>query len=73
MTDPMRDRVIVAVGDVYDVDAEIGRGGMAVVYRATDIRLRRQVAIKVLPPELAFREDVRQRFLREAQTAARGR
>ncbi|HEX6537046.1 MAG TPA: protein kinase [Gemmatimonadaceae bacterium] len=70
MTDPMRDRVIVAVGDLYDVDAEIGRGGMAVVYRATDLRLKRPVAIKVLPPDLAFRADVRARFLREAQTAA---
>ena len=52
------------------VDAEIGRGGMAVVYRATDVRLNRRVAIKVLPPELAFNPDVRERFLREAQTAA---
>jgi serine/threonine-protein kinase len=70
VTDPMRDRVIAAVGDAYQVDTELGRGGMAVVYRATDTRLRRPVAIKVLPPELAFREDVRRRFLREAQTAA---
>jgi serine/threonine-protein kinase len=66
----MRDRVTAAVGDAYLVNAEIGRGGMAVVYRATDLRLKRAVAIKVLPPELAFREDVRRRFLREAQTAA---
>src|SRR5690349_9968786 len=66
----MRDRVTAAVGDAYQVNAEIGRGGMAVVYRATDVRLKRAVAIKVLPPELAFREDVRRRFLREAQTAA---
>jgi serine/threonine-protein kinase len=66
----MRDRVIAAVGDVYDVDAELGRGGMAIVYRATDLRLRRRVAVKVLPPELAFRDDVRRRFLREAETAA---
>ena len=66
----MRDRVTAAVGDAYQVNAEVGRGGMAVVYRATDVRLKRAVAIKVLPPELAFREDVRRRFLREAQTAA---
>src|ERR671939_1377754 len=66
----MLDRVVAAVGDLYDVDAEIGRGGMAIVYRATDVRLRRRVAIKVLPPELAFRPDVRKRFLREAETAA---
>ena len=67
----MRDRVIVAIGDRYDVEEEIGRGGMSVVYRATDLRLRREVAVKVLPPDLAFRPDVRARFQREAETAAR--
>ena len=65
MTDLMRDRVVAAVGDRYDVQAELGRGGTAVVYRALDVRLRRPVAIKVLPPELAYREDVRTRFLAE--------
>ena len=70
MTDYLLDRLVVAVGTQYLVDAEIGRGGMAVVYRATDLRLHRRVAIKVLPPELAFNADVRERFLREAQTAA---
>lgn len=70
MNDPLLDRLLVAVGTQYLVDAEIGRGGMAVVYRATDLRLNRRVAIKVLPPELAFNADVRERFLREAQTAA---
>ena len=70
MNDPLLDRLVVAVGTQYLVDAEIGRGGMAVVYRATDLRLHRKVAIKVLPPELAFNGDVRERFLREAQTAA---
>jgi serine/threonine-protein kinase len=44
---------------------------MAVVYSAEDIRLQRHVALKVLPPDLAFRSDVRERFVREAQTAAR--
>src|SRR5262252_5323313 len=43
---------------------------MAVVYRATDVRLHRTVAIKVLPPDVAFNADVRTRFIREAQTAA---
>jgi serine/threonine-protein kinase len=70
VTDPLLDRLVVAVGTQYLVDREIGRGGMAVVYRATDLRLHRPVAIKVLPPELAFNRDVRERFLREAQTAA---
>ena len=66
----MRDRVVAVIGDVYELGPELGRGGMAIVYRATDLRLRREVAIKVLPPELAFRTDVRRRFLREAETAA---
>ncbi|MBC7790015.1 MAG: protein kinase [Anaerolineae bacterium] len=70
MTDPMHDRVVAAIGDLYDVGDELGRGGMAVVYRATDLRLRREVAVKVLPPDLAFRSDVRARFMREAETSA---
>nr|MBA3890301.1 serine/threonine protein kinase [Gemmatimonadaceae bacterium] len=68
--DPLRDRVIAAVGDSYIIEDELGRGGMAVVYRALDVRLNRRVAVKVLPPELAYHNDVRERFLREAQTAA---
>ncbi|HEU5260697.1 MAG TPA: serine/threonine-protein kinase [Gemmatimonadales bacterium] len=64
-------RLIQALGSSYTVDGEIGRGGMGVVYNARDERLKRQVAIKVLPPELAFREEIRMRFLREAETAAR--
>ncbi len=70
MTDGLRERVNAAVGSLYHVEAEIGRGGMAVVYRALDTRLKRKVALKVLPPELAYREEVRRRFLREAQMAA---
>ncbi len=54
----------------YEVDSEIGRGGMGIVYCAMDKRLKRNVAIKLLPPELAFRADIRSRFLREAETAA---
>ena len=70
MNDYLRDRVTVAVGSQYLIEGEIGRGGMAVVYRAIDQRLNRPVAIKVLPPDLAFNPDVRTRFIREAQTAA---
>ncbi len=70
MTDALHDRLATAVGHEYAVDAEIGRGGVAVVYRATDIRLKRPVAIKVLPPDVAYRTEVRRRFLREAETAA---
>ena len=71
MTDELRDRVVAAVDDQYDVQGELGRGGMAIVYRALDVRLRRPVAVKVLPPEFAFRDEVRRRFLREAEMAAR--
>ena len=54
----------------YELEDEVGRGGMGIVYCARDKRLKREIAIKVLPPELSFRADIRQRFLREAETAA---
>ncbi|HZF68547.1 MAG TPA: serine/threonine-protein kinase, partial [Gemmatirosa sp.] len=59
-----------ALAQAYELDREIGRGGMGIVYRARDRRLKRFVAIKILPPELAFRSDIKTRFLREAETAA---
>ena len=66
----LRARVQSAVNGSYTLENEIGRGGMAVVYSAIETKLRRTVALKVLPPDLAFRADVRARFVREAQTAA---
>src|SRR5438093_8703311 len=64
-------RLTRALGTSYTLEGEIGRGGMGVVYHARDERLKRKVAVKVLPPDLAFREEIRIRFLREAETAAR--
>jgi serine/threonine protein kinase len=68
--DELRAHVERALTAHYELDCEIGRGGMGIVYRARDRRLKRQVAIKLLPPELAFRSEIKTRFLREAETAA---
>ncbi|MFC5665166.1 serine/threonine-protein kinase [Kitasatospora misakiensis] len=54
----------------YRLESEIGRGGMAVVYRAKDLRLGRTVAVKLLAPELARNEVFRRRFIHESQVAA---
>jgi DNA-binding beta-propeller fold protein YncE/tRNA A-37 threonylcarbamoyl transferase component Bud32 len=54
----------------YRLDEQIGRGGMAVVYRAYDSRLERRVALKILAPELAQDDEFRQRFIRESRAAA---
>jgi len=54
----------------YEVTAQIGEGGMGQVYRATDTKLKRQVAIKILPPSLAADSDRLARFQREAEVLA---
>jgi Tol biopolymer transport system component/tRNA A-37 threonylcarbamoyl transferase component Bud32 len=54
----------------FRIVAKIGEGGMGVVYRARDEKLRRDVALKVPPPELTANEQSRLRFLREARAAA---
>ena len=55
---------------VYEVAAQIGEGGMGQVYRATDTKLKRQVAIKILPTSLAADHDRLARFQREAEVLA---
>jgi serine/threonine-protein kinase len=54
----------------YRIEALIGRGGMSAVYRAEDLRLKRNVALKLLASELAEDDRFRERFLRESQLAA---
>ncbi|MFJ7203773.1 serine/threonine-protein kinase [Streptomyces sp. NPDC098789] len=54
----------------YQVEDELGRGGMAVVYRALDLRLDRTVALKLLAPELARNDTFRRRFAHESKVAA---
>jgi ABC-type branched-subunit amino acid transport system substrate-binding protein/streptogramin lyase len=54
----------------YRVESLVGRGGMGVVYRATDLSLERPVALKLIAPELADDEHFRSRFLREPRLAA---
>jgi serine/threonine protein kinase len=62
---------MTTLAERYELGEPIGRGGMAKVFRATDTRLGRTVAIKVLAPEFARNQDFVQRFQREATAAAR--
>jgi serine/threonine-protein kinase len=66
----LRSHIANVLDSAYELDKEIGRGGMGIVFKAKDRRLKRTVAVKLLPPELAFRSEIRTRFLREAETAA---
>jgi serine/threonine protein kinase len=55
----------------YSLIEELGRGGMGIVYLAHEIALDRPVALKLLPPEHAAQPALKDRFLREAKTAAK--
>src|SRR5436309_3230175 len=63
-------RLQAALADRYTIERELGRGGMATVYLAQDLKHHRPVAIKVLRPELAAALGA-ERFLREIETAAK--
>ncbi len=60
-----------ALAGQFSLERLLGRGGMGTVYLGREVELDREVAIKVLPPALAAQAEVRERFLREARTAAR--
>src|SRR6266404_5198954 len=54
----------------YEIRSQLGAGGMGEVYLAEDIQLRRRVAVKILPSEIASNRDRMRRFVQEAQAAA---
>src|SRR6267378_957370 len=54
----------------YEIRSKIGEGGMGEVYLAEDTQLRRRVALKILPTEIAANQDRMRRFVQEAQAAA---
>jgi serine/threonine-protein kinase len=60
-----------AVAGRYSITHELGRGGMGIVFLAREVALDRMVALKLLPPDMAARPGVKERFLQEARTAAR--
>ncbi|PYP46289.1 MAG: hypothetical protein DMD42_04390 [Gemmatimonadetes bacterium] len=68
--DPLLPDLQRALAGRYVLERRLGRGGMGVVYLARELRLDRRVAIKLLPPERAIQPTARERFLREARTAA---
>src|SRR2546428_10092602 len=65
------DSVREQLQDEYDILEELGRGGMAIVFKAREKQLERDVAIKVLPFSLAFDKEFVERFQREARTSAK--
>ena len=71
MNNDLPERLAQALGDGYALEGELGHGGFAFVFAARDRQLDRDVAVKVLRPELADMPDLRVRFRREAEAVAR--
>src|SRR6185436_12856334 len=69
--DPLFLSFQAALAGRYSIDRVLGQGGMGVVYLAREVHLDRLVAIKLLPPDLSVQPALRDRFLREAQLAAK--
>ena len=67
----MPSEIGIKIDNRYEVLSELGRGGMGVVYKATDLRLDRLVAIKVMTAHIAGRDESIERFLREAKSIAK--
>ena len=63
-------RVRMVLEGEFDVERELARGGMGVIFKATEVGLRRSVALKVLPPELGVNVRSAERFKREARMVA---
>ncbi len=63
-------QVRMVLAGEYEVESELARGGMGVIFKATEVALRRSVALKVLPPELGVSVKAAERFKREARMVA---
>jgi hypothetical protein len=69
--DDLTRKLQAAIGEDYIVEHMIGEGGFALVYAATDRKLQRRIALKVLRPEFTANKDSIRRFIREAESAAK--
>jgi serine/threonine protein kinase len=70
-TDELKERLARTLAGRYEITRLLGRGGMAVVFLAQDLALERQVAIKLLPPDMSHDQRLIPRFQQEAKTAAK--